>query len=147
MQPIDVHIIVYDEPQWQIDRCMESLKNEPINIHIVQGIEEWPPSEGRRKGYAMGTAPYHAYVDPDDYIVPGAFQLLLDAIGDADVCYGWEYVLDQQKTWRVNKGLHHAFLVKRTLDIDKSISWRIIKHRHLVFKEVTQPLYYFTKGE
>jgi hypothetical protein len=144
---IDVHMIVYDEPQWQIDRCLESLKNEPITLHIVQGVEEWPPTIGRAKGYSLGTHPYHAYVDPDDYIVPGAFQLLLDAIGDADVCYGWEYVLDRENKWRVKHVLHHAFLVKRSLDIDRSVEWRIIQHTHLKFKTIQQPLYYFTKGE
>ena len=92
---IDVHILTHNEPQWQIDRCLESLKDEPINLHIVHGFDEWPPYQGRALGFSKGTAPYVSYVDPDDYIVPGAFTKLLAVIesGDYDAAHGWEVTI------------------------------------------------------
>lgn len=68
---IDVHLITHNEPQWQLDRCLDSLKEEPIHLHIVQGFDEWPPNRGRALGYSKGTAPYVSYVDPDDTIETG----------------------------------------------------------------------------
>ena len=145
---IDVHIIKFDEPQWQIDRCLESLKDEPVTLHIVQGFYEWPPYQGRALGYSKGTAPYVSYVDPDDYLVPGAFTKLLTAIesGDYDAAYGWEVVIRNGVQCNTVKSAHHAFVLRRGLPIDYSSSWRIFsspqgikRNRTVVINEV---LYY-----
>ena len=78
--PVDVHILHLpgeNEHWWEL--CKESLKGHPINIHNLDGVVNnmW---EGRCRGYRLGTAPYVSFVDPDDIVMPGAFQACLDAL-------------------------------------------------------------------
>ena len=117
---IDVHYIYYDEPEWQITRCLESLRGEPVTVHSVPGVWGNPPVKKRAEGFALGTAPYVSYVDPDDYVEPGVYTRLLQAItsGDFDAAYGWERVFSDSGINRVCKIPHHAFLLKRNLPIE-----------------------------
>ena len=153
MNKIDVHLITHNEPQWQIDRCLESLKDEPVTLHIVQGFYEWPPYQGRALGYSKGTAPYVSYVDPDDYLVPGAFTKLLTAIesGDYDAAYGWERIIKKGQLDKVAKTPHHAFVLKRGLPIDYSSEWRVFIDRHGIKRNriimVNEVLYFRDMGE
>ena len=120
-------MIIYNESNCQIDRCLQSLKNEPINLHFVEGKKEWPPFEGRAKGFAMGSAPYVGYVDSSDTIVPGAFQKLVGAIqlGDYDAAYGWESAIHKGVFLEEHREPHHGFILKRNLQIDYSQEFRV----------------------
>lgn len=150
---IDVHLITHNEPQWQLDRCLDSLKSEPINLRIFQGFDEWPPIQGRALGYSKGTAPYVSYVDPDDYIVPGAFTKLLTAIqsGDYDAAYGWEIVIIKGVQGKILKVPHHAFVLRRGLPINYSSSWRVFANPPGINRSriitVDEVLYYRDMGE
>jgi glycosyltransferase involved in cell wall biosynthesis len=117
---IDVHMIVYDEPQWQIDRCLESLKDEPITLHVIPGVEErrykvCGPVIGRREGFSRGSAPFVSFVDPDDWIEPGAFGFLLDEIerSGLNVAYGGEYIHRDGRRVGVSYSLHHSYVCRR----------------------------------
>lgn len=124
---IDVHLIRYDEPEWQVQRCLESLQDEPIILHRIQGIKEFPPFTKRAEGFACGTAPYVSYVDPDDYVKPGIYKKLLAGItsGDFDAAYGWEQVINNFGLNRLEKLPHHAFVLKRGLALDYTKEWRV----------------------
>ena len=87
---IDVHMILLgdENPEW-LAQCIQSLADEPVALHIVRGefghIGKW-----RAKGFRLGTNPYVAYVDPDDYVLPGAFAAcaaLLDSSADVDMAH------------------------------------------------------------
>lgn len=110
--PVDLHIIHFNEPKWMLDRCLASLDGQPANIHIIKGTEEFPPFLGRAKGYAAGTAPYATYVDPDDEVLPGAIEKLLEYSG-ADLIWGNELVKMPDGREVISKAPHHLFLKKR----------------------------------
>ena len=144
---IDVHILTHGETQEQLDRCIASLDGQPVIIHVVQGIDEWPPENGRRLGYSKGSAEFVSYVDPDDWVEPNAFDRLLAAIDKSDAAYGWEWCHLPDGTKRIRKAPHHAIVFRRDVPVDLGLSWRAI-HRlpcHRV-KEVASVLYNWVVG-
>lgn len=77
---VDVHIITLpstDKGMWRF--CEESLFKEPINIHMVDGVIG-NIAEGRVKGFSQGSSPYVSFVDPDDMIIPGAFEACIKTL-------------------------------------------------------------------
>lgn len=76
MHQTDVHIILppswTDQSQRWYDQCMDSLKDEPINIHRIDFVDG-DIRKARLMGFSKGTAPYVSFVDPDDYVYPGIF--------------------------------------------------------------------------
>jgi hypothetical protein len=125
MFDIDVHIIHYLEPQWMLDRCLASIEGQPVNIHIIKGVEEWPPFKGRKKGFAAGTAKYCSYVDPDDEVMPGAYETLIQHDG-YDLIWGNELIYSREKVVTFT-GIHHAYLIKRDLPIEHCGEFRVLR--------------------
>jgi rRNA maturation protein Nop10 len=84
---IDVHILhmpTENQEWWKL--CEESLVDHPINIYHCEGVPG-NPGEARVLAYKNGNAPYVSFVDPDDIVMPGAFQKCLDGIEqNPDVC-------------------------------------------------------------
>lgn len=80
MNLVDVHILRLpnDREDW-FQYCLDSLEREPVNLHILDGVEG-NIGAARIKGFSHGTAPYAAYVDPDDLVCRGAFQACIDAL-------------------------------------------------------------------
>lgn len=83
---IDVHIIVGEHEPW-LNQCLGSLENEPIKIWTVKRIEG-DLSKAREIGFSKGSSEYVSFVDPDDYVIPGAFQICLDALESNPDCVG-----------------------------------------------------------
>lgn len=92
---IDVHTILLgdENPEW-LAKMVQSLADEPVALHIVRGeyghIGKW-----RAEGFARGANPYVSYVDPDDWVLPGAFAAciaLLDETPGIDAVWSG-YVL------------------------------------------------------
>ena len=85
---IDVHIIKplhhHDLTDIWLDQCLASIENEPINVFYVDPVKD-DIRQARRNGFEQGDAPYVSFVDPDDYIIPGGFDVCLKHINDA-VC-------------------------------------------------------------
>lgn len=129
---IDVHVLLLpatDRILWQ--ECLESLQDEPINIHIAEGI---PGHIGKARygGFTQGTSPYVSCVDPDDLVIPGAFAACLEALeAHPEACgvYTDELIIDHagkiikpgiwsQIPWNPllqlePKYLHHVYVMRR----------------------------------
>lgn len=129
---IDVHVALLpttDKVLWR--ECLESLKDEPINIHIVEGV---PAHIGRARygGFAKGTSPYVSCVDPDDLVIPGAFAACLETLAahpEACGVYTDELIIDRvgnvirpgiwsETPWNPlfqlePKYLHHVYVMRR----------------------------------
>ncbi|APG25579.1 glycosyltransferase family protein [Syntrophotalea acetylenica] len=81
-QAIDVHVLLLPDsnPDWW-QECRASMQGEPINLHLVDGMVG---HIGRRRarGFGLGAAPYVSCVDPDDLVIPGAFEACLKVLED-----------------------------------------------------------------
>ncbi len=90
---IDVHLLVrgHENPEW-LRQCLLSLKGHPIALHVAPGIEG-DLNKARLDAVAHGSAEFVSFVDPDDIVLPGAFQACLDAIGAADGAYTRELLI------------------------------------------------------
>ena len=73
---VDLHILRTHSPQDWYDRAVASCEGEPVNLHLLEGI---PGKVGlaRAAAFRRGTAPYVAWVDDDDELVPGAIEQAL----------------------------------------------------------------------
>lgn len=97
---LDVHVILSETTYkpWQ-EKCLQSIQvakqcaGFPVAIHYTPGV---PGHIGiaRYQGYRMGSAPYVANVDDDDYITSDAFAVLKEGLlADADVIFPQELLL------------------------------------------------------
>lgn len=118
---IDVHMLLMgNEREDLLSQCMESLKDEPITLHKCKGI----PGDirtARADAISKGTNDYVGWVDPDDFIIPGSYQKLLDAIGDKK--FAW----CDEEVWHMTPDLktisskyiknepHHMHIIHRSL--------------------------------
>lgn len=92
---VDVHILhLPNENQHWWELCKESLKDHPINIHNVDGIVG-NARAARQRGYEQGSASYVSFVDPDDIVLPSAFQACVDAL-EVDPSLGGAYTNSQK---------------------------------------------------
>lgn len=95
---IDVHVLLQpssDQSLWQL--CQESLRNEPITLHLVDGVQGHI-GRGRYVGFNQGSHPFVSYVDPDDLVIQGSFSACLDVLkNNPTACgaYTDELIIDQ----------------------------------------------------
>lgn len=77
---IDVHVLTHEgtRSDW-LDQCLASLDGHPINVFVVDNDGK-SVGAGRATGYTMGTSKFVAYVDSDDYVLPGCFDACLEAL-------------------------------------------------------------------
>lgn len=77
---IDVHVMTWEgaNPQW-LDQCLESLSRENCTVHVVDNSGR-TIGQGRAHGYSLGTHPYVAHVDCDDYVLPGVMDEAVKAL-------------------------------------------------------------------
>lgn len=80
MNRVDVHMVIGRREQW-LQECLDSLKNEPINLFTVHRVEG-DTGAARTQAFTMGTAEYVSFVDPDDKVVPGIFTKCTDILDD-----------------------------------------------------------------
>ncbi len=95
---VDVHMLHMPStnPVW-LQLCLESLRDEPIQLHRLEGVEGHI-GRGRAKGFMQGNSPYVSYVDPDDLVVPGAFELCVKTLEqhpEACGAYSDEMLIDE----------------------------------------------------
>lgn len=121
---IDVHMLLTgNEDQDLLARCLQSLKDEPITLHLVK-VTPGNIAKSRIEGLSRGRHNLVGWVDPDDVIVPGSYAKLAAAIGDAPMA--WMNELEQMfapdgKTVireSVREQPHHMHVIKRD-----SINW------------------------
>lgn len=74
---IDVHVLTHEGTrQHWLDQCVASLIGHPCTVHVVDNTGR-SVGEGRARGYALGTHDFVAYVDSDDYVLPGHYRACL----------------------------------------------------------------------
>ncbi len=98
IQKVDVHVLLLsstNQTYWQ--ECLKSLEDEPIHLHITEGTDGHV-GKGRYAGFSQGSSPYVSCVDPDDIVIPGAFQACIEALeANPEACgaYTNEQVINQ----------------------------------------------------
>lgn len=106
---IDVHILHLPNERadwWQ--ECEASLSDHPITIHHVDGVVG-DIRQARLSGYQLGHHEYVSYVDPDDIVMPGAFQALLDTLSSNPHVDGAYSLSDRIDHNGKSLGLIHPF--------------------------------------
>lgn len=129
-------IVLGDEnPEW-LAQMIQSLAGEPVALHIVRGefghIGKW-----RAQGFELGTSPLVAYVDPDDYVLPGAFQRCIAALRDdptLDAAFADTAIETPEGLQTYPTQLHHLCVFRRTyvapaLPLIAGAAW--VPERHL----------------
>lgn len=115
---IDVHMLLTPHDSVELlDRSLVSLQNEPINLHFIDGVIG-DIGRGRVEGFKRGDNKYVGWVDPDDYITPGAFAeclAYLEAHPVADGVYMHEAVSSNGRIVHITKHAHHMTVVKRAV--------------------------------
>lgn len=94
---IDVHILTIPGREQWLSECLQSLKNEPVNVFVVPGIVGNFP-ESRKRGYWEGTSDWVTYVDDDDRVIEGAFSQLEKAAKENpkyDAFYMYEEAINE----------------------------------------------------
>lgn len=80
---IEIHLLVKkDQPLWyqnNLATLLEALDKEPVSVRICDHVEG-NTRDGRIAAYKLAQTEYVGFCDPDDMIVPGIYQKLLDAI-------------------------------------------------------------------
>ncbi len=76
---IDCHVLHCHEPPAWIAGCLDSLYAEPVTVYLRRGIAG-KVGLARARAFACGNAPYVAFVDGDDEVMPGAFAAALEVL-------------------------------------------------------------------
>ena len=76
---VDVHVLYCHEPPEWIAGCLDSLHAEPVTVYLRPGIKG-KVGLARARAFACGNAPYVAFVDADDEVIPGAFAAALEVL-------------------------------------------------------------------
>lgn len=129
---VDVHILhLPNENQdwWKL--CEESLRGHPINVHNLEGIVG-DFRAARRRGYEQGSAPYVTYVDPDDIVLPGAYQACISVL-EADPSLGGAHT-NSQKIDKDGNVIEEMIIPDRPWDIDKMIRCPMPVHQVAVVR-------------
>lgn len=93
LNPVDLFILRSDD--WPADlfaRALASTEGQPVNVHVVP-YRGGQNGRDRAHGYRQGSAPYVAFLDADDELIPGGLAALLAALeSDPSLCgaYGIE---------------------------------------------------------
>lgn len=124
---IDVHILLMGtERKDLLEQCLESLKDEPITLHLCDGIPGDIRS-ARANAIAKGNHEYVGWVDPDDFIIPGAYKRLLEVIGDKKFAWSMEEIWDMTPdlsrvvTKHIRSNPHHMHIIHRSVIDDNYI--------------------------
>lgn len=107
MNRCDLHVIVCDycRQDW-LDELLADLKDQPVNLHFPDCVEA-NVGASRAAGFAMGTAEFVSFADPDDRILPGAVDACIAAL-DADPELGVAFTGEQIVTALLDPAKHPA---------------------------------------
>jgi len=111
---IDVHVLTHSgtNPEW-LAQCLRSLEGEPVVVHVVEGVEG-SVGAGRAKGFQLGTCEFVAYVDSDDYVVPGGYAKSLAAMANHRCVVPREYVeYTDGRRHKYTKSGHNGVVYRR----------------------------------
>lgn len=122
---IDVHVLTMrNHPPFgrreNLNYIIEALSKEPVNIHIVDVDEIGNEGAMRIKGMRRGTAEWVGWVDADDELIPGAYQMLLDRKGETPFVWSNELIKQFNKAGKVvSESIytdpHHMMIIHRDI--------------------------------
>lgn len=125
---IDVHVIKSNRGYF--NECIESLKDDPIDVHILKHSDE---NYGllRAEGFLKGKHEYAAAIDDDDILIQGIFNTALKQMqtGKFTAYYSNHYIMNSNKKVygkRFNKlaseigfsqsiQMHHVVVYKKSI--------------------------------
>lgn len=116
---VDVHVLVHHglaKPEW-LEQCLESLRHEPVNVQLVSSADR-NIGALRASAFALGTAPYLSFIDDDDWVASGAFEVCVSTLEDqpelvgaytnwTDVLPSGEHRARELPPWTPLQGLTH----------------------------------------
>lgn len=111
---IDVHVLTHEgtREDW-LEQCLASLEGQPIVVHVVDNAGR-SVGEGRSRGYRLGTSDLVAYVDSDDYVLPGVFDDCLAALEKHRAVISMEHVeYESGKRFPFAKPGHNVSVYRR----------------------------------
>ena len=119
---LDVHVLTLPDTRrdWQ-EQCIASVREAagrspvPVHVHVVPGV---PGHLGaaRAAGYAAGSAPWKAYADDDDYVLPDAFEALAPYLtSDVAAVFPRERIEQNGRFHKHTQGRHHLWPVRADL--------------------------------
>jgi len=76
---IDVMVLTLPERETWLQTCLDSMKDQPVQIHVVAGVEPNQFSVARQASYQLGSHEYLCHVDDDDWAVSGIFESIESA--------------------------------------------------------------------
>lgn len=116
---IDIHVLTHSgtKPEW-LDQCLKSLEGHPVVVHVVEGVEG-SVGAGRAKGYALGDCEYVGFVDSDDYVLPGHYDLCLEALRTERAVVAYE--LEGSLMPSSKRGYHNGVVYRRE-DVEPLLS-------------------------
>lgn len=122
MHGIDCHVLCC--PGEDPTHLLAQLADEPVNVWLCESGPPAPIGTSRADAFALGSAPWVTYADPDDEIVPGIFRKLaavLAAYPNA-TCVGVNEIVRWQgrdtfapivRSMSLLDRLHHLTLLRR----------------------------------
>ncbi len=118
---LDVHVLtITDTPAAWTDQRRSSIAAAveaagfPVLVHEIAG-EPGHIGHGRARGYALGVQPYVTYVDCDDYLLPGAFSALAEALTAGHDAIAPGEITEQNGVRRLAQGPHHLVCYRRDI--------------------------------
>ena len=110
---IDIHVLTHSgtRPDW-LAQCLASMEGQPCTVHVLPGIEG-NIAAGRQIGFGLGTHDYVAYVDSDDYLLPGCVQMALDALASGVAAVVTDELVTENEIVIATKPYHHLHVVRR----------------------------------
>lgn len=121
---LDCHIIVSaDTPRAWVAQCLDSVHGAadragyPVAVHVVDGVQGHI-GKARAAGYALGSHPYVTCVDDDDFILPGAFAQMADALRSGAPAICTPELTLQNGQFRPGHNRHHLIAYRRDVLID-----------------------------
>ncbi|BBA65474.1 hypothetical protein [Xanthomonas phage XacN1] len=126
---IDVHVLTMrNHPPYgrreNLPYILDALSREPVNVHLVDVDQIGNETAMRIKALQKGTSEWVGWVDPDDEIIPGAYQMLLDHKGNTSFAWSNELVNSFDRNGKlvsttVYREPHHMMIIHRdVLDLD-----------------------------
>lgn len=113
---VDINILRHPEQprtEW-FDQCLRSVRTQPCNIYVVQGGAPEDIHPLRKQTLFLGSAPFVAFVDDDDYLLPNAIEKCLRAFGDANAVITLEKILCEGVGFsRMQRKGHHLLMFRR----------------------------------
>lgn len=77
---IDLHILTHDgtRADW-LEQALASADGQGATVHVVDNTGR-SVGQGRARGYQLGSHEFVAYLDSDDYLLPGAIEACLEGL-------------------------------------------------------------------